>query len=97
MTDQSLDAVGSQGDVIIDGPFGENALFAAALAALRAPQRVFRSNLREGTAAGAALIGRMSAAEDLPRLKLNLTPVEPLAGTGVQGYRSEWLALAAGR
>jgi sugar (pentulose or hexulose) kinase len=96
MTDQSLDAVGSASDVIIDGPFGENALFAAALAALRAPQRIFRSDLREGTAAGAALLGRMSAREDLPRLRLDVAPVEPLAETGVHGYRSEWLALAAG-
>jgi sugar (pentulose or hexulose) kinase len=94
MTDQSLDAVGSRNDIIIDGPFGGNALFAAALAALRAPQRVFRSDLREGTAAGAALLGRMSAEQDLPRLELDLTPVEPLAEAALRSYRSEWLALA---
>jgi L-fuculokinase len=96
MVDRSLEAVGSRSDIIIDGPFGENTLFAAALAALRAPQRVFRSDLRDGTAAGAALLGRMSGKEDLPRLKLELTLVEPLAERGLQGYRSEWLSLAGG-
>lgn len=94
MTDQSLDAVGSQDDIIIDGPFGENALFAAALATLRAPQRVFRSDLRDGTAAGAALVGRMSGRDDLPRLKIELMPVEPLAENGLRGYRDAWLSLA---
>lgn len=95
MTDQSLAAVGSESDIIVDGPFGENALFCAALAALRAPQRVLRSDLRDGTAAGAALVGGMSSAADLPRRALKLTPVEPLAESGLRRYRSEWLSLAA--
>jgi sugar (pentulose or hexulose) kinase len=96
MVDQSLDAVGSESDIIIDGPFGENTLFCTALAALRGAQRVFRSDLRDGTAAGAALLGRMSDADDLPRLEIDLSRVEPLADIELRGYRSEWLALAAG-
>jgi sugar (pentulose or hexulose) kinase len=91
MTDQSLDAVGSESDIIIDGPFGENALFCAALATLRAPQRVYRSDLRDGTAAGAALLARMSGKDDLPRLKIALAPVEPLTENLV-AYRAEWLS-----
>jgi sugar (pentulose or hexulose) kinase len=92
MTDQSLDAVGSASDVIIDGPFGENPLFCGVLAGLRAPQRVLRSDLRDGTAAGAALLAHMSAPEDLPRRNITLTPVEPLCGIGLVEYRAEWLA-----
>lgn len=95
MTDRSLDAVGSASDIVIDGPFGENGLFCAALAALRPAQRVLRSDLRDGTAAGAALLGRMASADDLPRLRLALAPVSPLAVDGLNEYRNGWLALAA--
>jgi sugar (pentulose or hexulose) kinase len=95
MTDQSLDAVGSVSDIVIDGPFGENTLFCAALAALRAPQRVFRSDLRDGTAAGAALVGGMSGKDDLPRLKIDLSPVEPFREVDLAAYRTEWLSRSA--
>ena len=94
MVDQSLAAVDSRSDIIIDGPFGQNALFAAALAALRAPQRLLRSDLRDGTAAGAALLGRISGEADMPRLRIDLTPVEPLGDTDLFAYRRAWLALA---
>jgi sugar (pentulose or hexulose) kinase len=94
MVDQSLAAVDSRSDIIIDGPFGQNGLFAAALAALRAPQRLLRSDLRDGTAAGAALLARISGEADMPRLSIDLTPVEPLEGAGLLAYRGEWLAQA---
>jgi len=94
MVDQSLDAVGSRGDVIIDGPFGQNALFAAALAALRAPQRLLRSDLRDGTAAGAALLARISGESDMPRQNIDLAPVVPLDEPGLLDYHREWLAQA---
>ena len=94
MVDQSLDAVGSVSDIIVDGPFGENALFTAALAALRAPQRVLKSDLRDGTAAGAALLANISGEADMPRLSLDLTPVAPLADPRLLTYREAWLAQA---
>ena len=94
MVDQSLDAVGSRGDIIIDGPFGQNALFAAALAALRAPQLLLRSDLRDGTAAGAALLARISGEADMPRLSIDLAPVAPLDEPGLLDYRRQWLAQA---
>ena len=81
-------------DIIVDGPFGENALFAAALAALRAPQRLLRSDLRDGTAAGAALLASISGEADMPRLSLDLTPVAPLAEPRLLAYREAWLAQA---
>ncbi|MDW6024160.1 carbohydrate kinase [Mesorhizobium sp. BAC0120] len=92
MTDQSLDAVGSESEIVIDGPFGENALFCAALAGLRAPQRVFRSDLRDGTAAGAALVAHMSGKHDLPRLKVDLAPVDAFPDVDLPAYRTEWLS-----
>ena len=94
MVDQSLAAVGSQSDIIIDGPFGQNALFAAALATLRAPQRLLRSDLRDGTAAGAALLARISGEADMPKLSIDLTPVEPFGAAGLLAYRRDWLAQA---
>ena len=94
MVDQSLDAVGSVSDIIVDGPFGENALFTGALAALRAPQRVRKSDLRDGTAAGAALLARISGEADMPRLSLDLTPVAPLSDPRLLAYRDTWLAQA---
>jgi sugar (pentulose or hexulose) kinase len=92
MVDQSLAAVDSRSDIIIDGPFGQNALFAAALAALRAPQRLLRSDLRDGTAAGAALLARISGEADMPSLSIDLAPVDPTDAAGVLAYREEWLA-----
>ena len=84
MTDQSLDAVGSRSDIIIDGPFGENALFcggarSVARAAARLPLGPSRRH-RGGRRAAWPYVGR----EDLPRLKLELTPVEPLADAALR-------------
>ena len=66
-----------------------------ALAALRAPQRVFRSDLRDGTAAGAALVGRMSGKNDLPRLKIDLSPVAAFRDVDLSAHRTEWLSRSA--
>jgi sugar (pentulose or hexulose) kinase len=51
-----LDALASQGRVIIDGGFATNVPFARTLAALRPGQRVSASRSRDGTALGAALL-----------------------------------------
>jgi hypothetical protein len=59
-----------------------------------APQRLLRSDLRDGTAAGAALLARISGEADMPRLSIDLTPVEPLEEAGLFAYRRDWLAQA---
>jgi sugar (pentulose or hexulose) kinase len=55
-TDRCLDALGAEGDVIVEGPFARNAAYCAVLAALRAPRPVFASDDAVGTLAGARLL-----------------------------------------
>lgn len=94
MTDQSLNAVGSTADIIVDGPFSQNPVFIAVLAQLRSSQNLLVSDLRDGTTAGAALLGAMETESDLPRRPIDLSPVEPTAIQGLDAYRAEWLELA---
>ena len=92
MCDQSLDAIGSKARIIIDGPFAENPVFLAILAALRPDQPVLASDLRDGTTAGAAVLALMEGNGKLPQIALNLRPVSPAKIDGLQRYRQDWLA-----
>ncbi|MEZ5932754.1 MAG: FGGY family carbohydrate kinase [Alphaproteobacteria bacterium] len=56
MTSVDLDLLESGGDVVIDGSFAENRLFAGLLAALRPEQTVLVSTAKDGTPLGAALL-----------------------------------------
>jgi sugar (pentulose or hexulose) kinase len=94
MTDLSLDAVGSTATIIVDGPFGRNPVFTGVLAQLRREQKVTVSDLRDGTTAGAALLGAMTKTGDLPHRPITLEPVKSLAIDGLDAYRAEWLSLA---
>ena len=91
MCGQSLDAIGSKGRIIIDGPFAENPVFLAILAALRPGQQVFASDLRDGTTAGAAVLALMEGNGKLPQIALHLRPVTPAKIDGLERYREEWL------
>jgi hypothetical protein len=55
---------------------------------------VLKSDLRDGTAAGAALLARISGEADMPRLRLDLVPVALLQEPGLLAYREAWLAQA---
>jgi len=92
MTDLSLDAVGSTNQIIIDGPFSQNRVFCAVLAALRPDQPVMISDLRDGTAAGAALVGLFERRQDFPERPLALRPVSPPLLPGLEPYRARWRA-----
>jgi len=92
MCDQSLDAIGSKARIIIDGPFAENPVFLAILAALRPKQQVFASDLRDGTTAGAAVLALMQGNGRLPQIALTLRPVAPAKLEGLEPYRQDWLA-----
>ncbi len=93
MVAEQLDAVGSRHDIIVDGPFALNGVFTAVLAQLRAGQKVFASQLRDGTSAGAACLGLMGHGK-LPRVKLGMSDVKPAGIAGLEDYRMKWKELA---
>jgi sugar (pentulose or hexulose) kinase len=59
MMSESLDALHSQHAIIVDGPFSQNEVFLKLLASLRPGQFLYASNLRDGTATGAACLALM--------------------------------------
>ncbi|HEY7748621.1 MAG TPA: hypothetical protein VH933_08085 [Aestuariivirgaceae bacterium] len=89
MVSESLDAIGSKHDIIVDGPFSKNAVFIQILARLRSGQRVLASDLRDGTTAGAACLALMPDGE-LPRIELSLIAVEPASIPGLGEYAEVW-------
>ncbi len=93
MCSQSLDAIGSSGDIVVDGPFSGNRLFLGVLAALRGGQRVLASDLADGTTAGAALIGMMRDGA-IPAARVDLRPVDPIDLQGLAAYQAKWRGLA---
>jgi sugar (pentulose or hexulose) kinase len=93
MVAESLDAIGSRHDVIVDGPFSKNRIFLQVLAALRKGQKVLASDLRDGTTAGAACLGLMPDGM-LPHIDLSLAHVAPADIAGIENYRTSWQKLA---
>ncbi len=89
MVSEQLDAVSSRHDVIVDGPFAKNAVFLAVLAALQPGQRVLASDLRDGTAAGAAFLAMMVDGR-LPQVALKVTAVTAAEIDGLLAYRDVW-------
>ena len=93
MVSESLTSIGSRYDIIVDGPFSENLVFLKVLAELRPAQKLFASDLRDGTTAGAACLALMPDGK-LPHVPLSLTHVLPKKLAGLQEYASTWLSLA---
>src|SRR5262249_29853191 len=93
MVDRSLAAVKSKGDIIVDGPFAKNPVFLAILAALRVPQTILASQLRDGTTAGAMVLALMAESGKLPNLGLALDEVKPLAHATISDYAAKWRRL----
>jgi sugar (pentulose or hexulose) kinase len=62
-TDRALGLIAAEGPILIEGRFAPDAAFAAALAALRPGQPVYRSGIADGVAAGAL---RLAAPAGLP-------------------------------
>ena len=90
MVDRSLWAVKSRGDIIVDGPFAQNPVFLSVLAALRQPQKVLASQLRDGTTAGAMALALMTETGQIPKLDLDLDEVAPLAPETIIEYAARW-------
>jgi sugar (pentulose or hexulose) kinase len=88
MTNVCLDLLRSRGQVIIDGAFANDRLFAGLLAALRPAQPVAVSKERQGVALGAALLWQWT--ERSAPAPLELTPVVTPQLTGLGGYERRW-------
>lgn len=94
MTDQSLIAVGSKPQIIVDGPFAQNGIYLHLLAQLRPQQPVLASTLRDGTTVGAAALALMSESGKLPSIGLDLKPFASPQLSGLDAYKAQWLAQA---
>lgn len=89
MVAESLDAIQSHGNVIVDGPFSQNAVFLAVLAALRPGQAIYASEARDGTVAGAACLALMPDGR-LPKIALPLRLIDAAAVPGLKAYQAAW-------
>jgi sugar (pentulose or hexulose) kinase len=94
MVSAQLDAVASNNQIIVDGPFSKHKIFLAVLAQLRPQQRVLASDLRDGTAAGAACLALMQNGE-MPHLNLDLSPIIPAQIVGLETYHRKWFQFAS--
>jgi sugar (pentulose or hexulose) kinase len=92
MTSACLDLLRSRGQVVIDGAFADDRLFAGLLAALRPGQRVAVSPERHGVALGAALLWGWS--ERSVAAPLDLTRVVAPMLAGLAGYERRWRSAA---
>ena len=92
MASVGLELLHARAQVIVDGSFADNPLFAALLAALRPDQPVLVSTERAGTALGAALL--VGWTERTARAPLSLRPVAPAAIPGLATYALDWRAAA---
>jgi sugar (pentulose or hexulose) kinase len=88
MVNESLAAIHSGGDIIVDGPFAENDVFLHILATLRPRQQVRASLLREGTAAGAACLALMSGGL-LPEIDITMRHIKAL-DIDLKTYQANW-------
>ncbi len=93
--DVDLDLLASGGDVIIDGSFADNDLFAGLLAGFRPKQNVTVSREREGTALGAALLWGWETRTE--PVKLDLERVLPMRSDQLDRYRTRWRSRAGAR
>ena len=89
MVSAQLDAVESKNQIIVDGPFSQNAVFLSILAQLRRSQKVYASELKDGTAAGAACLALMNDAQ-LPDIKIDLSAVNSATLQDLQTYHRAW-------
>ncbi len=85
MTDVMLDLLGTMGEVIVEGSFSLNPLFAPILATLRPGQRISVSDDRAGTVGGARLLALGAKQSDAKTM-----PVHGLAGIDLMSYRDRW-------
>jgi sugar (pentulose or hexulose) kinase len=93
MVSEQLDHVNSRHDIIVDGPFAQNAVLMAVLAGLRRGQRVLASQLRDGTTAGAACLALIADGK-LPHIEIKVSESRPANLQGLAAYQERWRELA---
>jgi L-fuculokinase len=87
MSDYCLTALGSAGDIIVEGSFTNNPHFAPLLAALRRGQQVSVTNDASGTTSGGWMLAHWGSAP-----AVHSHAAEALALQGWPQYRERWLA-----
>ncbi|MHA1524203.1 MAG: FGGY-family carbohydrate kinase [Alphaproteobacteria bacterium] len=92
MISASLDAIGSDGPIIVDGPFARAPAFLAVLAALRPAQTIDASVETQGTTLGAALLPGWPDQRYKPNLALRRQNPGDLPG--ITAYATQWRTLA---
>jgi sugar (pentulose or hexulose) kinase len=90
MVSQALDALNSKHDVIVDGPFSQNACFLSLLQALRPAHIIWASEARDGTAAGAACLALMPDG-DPPHIPVAMKRAERCTILNLSSYQKHWL------
>ena len=88
MVSESLDAIQSRHGIIVDGPFSQNYVFLSLLANLRTTQKLFASDITDGTAAGAACLGLMNDGQ-LPKIDTRLRQIAA-SGPTLAAYQRRW-------
>ena len=91
MVSAQLDAVSSENQVIVDGPFSKHYVFLAILAQLRPSQKIHTSDLNDGTAAGAACLALFQNGKP-PVIEIELNAVAPAHLQHLQTYCKKWQA-----
>ncbi|QBE62794.1 FGGY-family carbohydrate kinase [Pseudoduganella lutea] len=90
MSDWCLTALGSAGDIVVEGSFTNNPHFAPLLAALRRGQQVTVTDDASGTTSGGWMLAHWGAA---PAVRSHAA--DPIALQGWPQYRERWLAQLA--
>ncbi|TRZ99599.1 MAG: L-fuculose kinase [Rhodocyclaceae bacterium] len=89
VTEVMLDLLGDTDTIVVDGPFGDNPLFAPLLKTLRPSASVFVSGMASGPNAGAmALV----LGEATPAAAIANRPVQAVEIHGWSNYRATWRA-----
>ncbi len=91
VTDDALERLGVTGPVVVDGPFAADAVFLAALAALRPGQRIESAGEATSSALGAALLARWGGSAETPTPTAAVAPLAADLAT----YRARWRAALA--
>jgi len=91
MTDYCITMLEGRGDIILEGRLAPNDAFATALAALRAPQPVFRSSDETGTLRGAVTLSLIARGKNPEPAPLDLCSMGPVAK--LKAARSRWQRL----